>query len=277
MKKLLLMLLLVSGSCFAQNVKIASPSTPSQNIISGITVNSSTNMVVPGSLTVSNNFVLPKSATPNFVWTCTNANGNGTWLVSSSTNAFLNAITNVTSVGSGESLRSAVSNNIFFIKSLVAGSNITIVDSGGTNLTIASSASGGGTNTVRTAYLSTHTGAAAYTWNTVTNITTVATTGKVSVRGQVMSIATAAALVGIRIRDATTNISQYVSIGQAGGVTSPLSGQTVIEEYLTGVAKTYTLEVFSSGAGLVYTNAAAAGAQNPEITSTLGITLVESP
>lgn len=286
MKKLLLMFLLASVTCFAQNVKIASPSTPSQNIVSGITVNNSTNMVIPGSLTISNDFSLTKGAVNNFIWTCTNANGAGAWLVNSGTNSipgsvvltnnvlFLNAITNVTSVGGGTSLRNDVSNNIFFIKSLLGSNGVTIVD-GGTNVTIVGS--GGGASTLLTTNITTATGGASLAWEPILQLTTTATTGNVVVSGQAFARATVVS-AWVRIRDANTN-KTAVSFGYDGGNTGDTWPQNAtLLDTLTGSTKTYVLEVASNVGSLVWTNQGPTSAQGPSITNGgINITILQVP
>lgn len=291
MKKLLLMFLLASVSCFAQNVKIATPSAPSQNILSGITVNSSTNMVVPGSLTVSNEFILPKSAANNFIWTCTNANGAGTWLVNSGTNSipgsvvltnnvlFLNAITNVTSVGGGTSLRNDVSNNIFFIKSLLGSNGVSIVD-GGSNVTISVTNSSGASSVLSTNLTTATGGSVLYNWSTILQITTTATSGSVIINARSMAPDPPPAMTWIRVRDATSNVvfNAHNGLNTGGGIASaPLLTEVMFVDTLSGSTKTYFMDVAASAINQPYTNKFTTSTQSPTMTNGLGMTMIQIP
>lgn len=287
MKKLLLILMLMSGPVFAQNVKIASPSTPAQNILSGVTVNNSTNVVIPGSLTVSNEFTLPKSAVTFFVWTCTNANGHGTWMASTSTNTlsqefvmtnnalFVNAITNVTSVGSGDSLRSAVSNNIFFIKSITGTSGVTVSATAQT-LTISGSGSGGPSSILSTNLTTSSTGPNIYTWVNILQLTTTATTGNVFVQGRAMTTIDPPATLAVRIRDVDTNVV-FNSHNNAGTLqNAPALTTCDLVDTLSGSTKTYYMDVFSGTLNQALTNTIT-GAQTAQMTNGLGMFIIQMP
>lgn len=125
-------------------------------------------------------------------------------------------------------------------------------------------------------YLSSFTAGTAFTWSTVTNVTTTGTNGVVVVRGAAVGSA-ANNIVWLRLRDSTTNMTaQGFNNTSSGGYGHPIVSATLTDA-LSGATKNYVLEVSAASSSYIFTNAAPSTAASPpfEGTNNFNIEILE--
>lgn len=135
----------------------------------------------------------------------------------------------------------------------------------------------------RTSLLSTNlitakSSAATYAWTPIASLVTTSTSGTVYVEGRVTPVPTVPAIVFVRVRDSATNWVRSSTTFNGAGFDSAWTVAAGGADTLSGAAKTYVLEVASSGVSTAFTNAHSnSGLQAPPVVDGLGMTILQVP
>lgn len=247
MKKVLLILLCLVSVAFGQErIKVAPSSSPSDNILTYLTVTGRTNLFVPGngiiggSLTVSNSFIglgaintLVNQTLTGDSSIVTRGLGDSRYFASSSTNqfvatnntVFVNALTNGTVSGTGYGLLSGIANRTFTLKDLIAGAGMSFT-SNGNSVTLTSTASGGGD--VFTSSNNTFVVTATNTFNGGLLTSNLVVRGSVSIGTNSPSLKIYSTTAFDYIEETRTNLTIYTTVGDASLTSTPVGGRVLL-------------------------------------------------